>query len=123
MDRGPLLVPNPIVIGAFHAEDIITGRQIGIIDATLRTSVDPILIQPLQHIGILVLLWNGVIQGREFEGYEVVDIRERKLFAWWQLSVNSLVELAEGRDYDRGNVLIVSDLLRIEDVNTIDPTK
>ena len=47
--------PQAVVIGGLNTEDILTCRNVGIGGLVLRTNVNPVGIEALEHVGILVL--------------------------------------------------------------------
>jgi len=78
--RGPLFIPDAIVIGGFDAQGVFPTGQVGIASDTVRSGVNPILIQPFQHIGILVLPGIGILESGKLEGKHIFVIRQFNFF-------------------------------------------
>ena len=72
--RGLLFAPEAIVVGGLHAEGVGAGGNVGVGGLMAVAAIDPILVEALQHVGILVLLRRTVAQRRKGKGEEVVAV-------------------------------------------------
>ena len=65
---GSCFVPDTVVVGADHAEDVLAGIEIGVSDQTaVAAHFGPLLIETLQQVAIAILLRRNVVQGGELK--------------------------------------------------------
>ena len=72
MDRRPLFVPNAVVVGGFHPEDITAGIEIHVAHEPAALDFLPAGVEALHDIGVTVLFRRDVMEGGELEGDDPV---------------------------------------------------
>ena len=66
--RNPLLVPDSIIIGGLDVKRVVAVVKVGIGGQTTRgVGVLPVLIEPIEFIGVTVFLWGGEVQRRKLK--------------------------------------------------------
>ena len=64
-------------VARLHLEFVVARRKIGISHRPVASvDLDPIAVEPLQAVSIAILLRVGEVQGREFEGEDVLPMVE-----------------------------------------------
>lgn len=57
-------------------EGVDAGIEVGVTGHVLRAGVDPLLVETLHGVGVLVALRGGVVGGRELERDEILVVRQ-----------------------------------------------
>ncbi len=60
-DRHSLFIPNAVVVGALHSEDIASAIEIGVCCISPCAAVYPIIIEAFELVGVLVLLGTSIV--------------------------------------------------------------
>ena len=78
MERNPLLIPDPVIIGRVYAKGVAARVKIRIRRQTaLGVGVLPLLIEPFEFVGVTVFLWGSEVQSCKLK----VKVKDRLVVA------------------------------------------
>ena len=73
------LVPDAVVVAALDPEHVAAGRQVGVGGDPLPLPLDPVAVEPLEAMAVLVPLRIGVVEGREADREGVLEVLQPQL--------------------------------------------
>ena len=74
MESDPFITPHTVVVRGLNAQGVVARAQVRVLRLASRASKHPSLVETIHQVGILVLVWHGVIKGRKLEVEEIVVV-------------------------------------------------